>query len=101
MQAQVTNVAATPTPFNKHPLKPIFTFVELQAAAGGGAVSVSSGAAATLSDVVFVNNSASEQGAGGLQIRFTRQVELARVLFSRNKVRVCKDLAQHLPHIID
>jgi hypothetical protein len=59
----------------------------MQASAGGGAASVSSGAAANLSDVTFRGNSASQQGAGALQIRYIQRVELNGVLLSSNKVR--------------
>lgn len=58
-----------------------------QAAAGGGAVSASSGAAAILSNVTVRGASATQQGAGGLQMRHMQRVELAGVLLSGNKVR--------------
>jgi hypothetical protein len=59
----------------------------LQAFAGGGAVSVTSGSTAFLSNVTMRGNSASEQGAGALQTRFTQLVKLTGVLLSSNKVR--------------
>jgi hypothetical protein len=65
----------------------------MQAAAGGGAVSVNAGAAAVLSNVTFLGNSVSDQGAGGLQIRSVSAVDLTAVLLTRNKVRIlhCKE----------
>jgi hypothetical protein len=59
----------------------------MQAASGGGAVSVASGAAAAASNVILHGNAAGKEGAGGLQIRYMQQVQLAGLVISNNKVR--------------
>jgi hypothetical protein len=62
--------------------------IHVQAATGGGAVSVASGAAAAASNTAMHGNAAEEEGAGGLQIRYMKQVQLAELVLSNNKVRV-------------
>jgi hypothetical protein len=60
----------------------------LQAATGGGAVSVASGAAAAASNVAMHGNTADEEGAGGMQIRYMKTVQLSGLVISNNKVRL-------------
>jgi hypothetical protein len=60
----------------------------MQAATGGGAVSVASGAAAAASNVAMHGNTAKDEGSGGLQIRYMKNVQLSGLVISNNKVRL-------------